>query len=149
MENPTFPPRVCFHDLFLSLLCFQVKHFLSLLNNIYILYPRRPRQLKKMSPKTAVLTDKAPKPSPFLSQAVIHNGLIYCSGNMGKDPVTGNLVGGGVGERTVSTSTAYKEGSILRFVSLRPSNLSFLKINIRRRKHFEISRPFSKQVEVV
>lgn len=80
-----------------------------------------------MSPKTAVLTDKAPKPSPFLSQAVIHNGLIYCSGNMGKDPVTGKLVGGGVEARTVSLTAATSFCSILYLVIL--SNLAFAGAN--------------------
>ncbi|DAA74384.1 TPA_exp: Uncharacterized protein A8136_3351 [Trichophyton benhamiae CBS 112371] len=53
-----------------------------------------------MSTKTAVLTTKAPAPLPVLSQAVVHNGMIYCSGSIGMDPKTNQLVSGGVAERT-------------------------------------------------
>ncbi|KAF3481206.1 yabJ [Arthroderma uncinatum] len=53
-----------------------------------------------MSPKTAVLTGKAPKPLPVFSQAIVHNGMIYCSGSIGVDPTTNKLVSGGVAERT-------------------------------------------------
>ncbi|EZF26504.1 hypothetical protein H103_01375 [Trichophyton rubrum CBS 288.86] len=50
--------------------------------------------------KTAVLTTKAPAPLPVLSQAIVHNGMIYCSGSIGMDPRTNKLVSGGVAERT-------------------------------------------------
>ncbi|PGH00645.1 hypothetical protein AJ79_08161 [Helicocarpus griseus UAMH5409] len=53
-----------------------------------------------MSGKQVILTDKAPKPLPVLSQAVVHNGMIYCSGSLGMDPITGDMVGGAIGART-------------------------------------------------
>ncbi|KAK2792915.1 hypothetical protein FQN52_002593 [Onygenales sp. PD_12] len=53
-----------------------------------------------MASKTAVLTDKAPAPLPVLSQAVVHNGMIYCSGSLGMEPATGKMVDGPVGART-------------------------------------------------
>ncbi|KAK3487140.1 hypothetical protein B0T13DRAFT_442107 [Neurospora crassa] len=53
-----------------------------------------------MAPAKAVLTSKAPKPIPQLSQAVVYNGMVYCSGSLGIDPVTGNMVEGTVKDRT-------------------------------------------------
>ncbi|OAQ60362.1 endoribonuclease l-PSP domain-containing protein [Pochonia chlamydosporia 170] len=35
-----------------------------------------------------VRTDEAPPPLPQFSQAVVHNGMIYCSGNIGALPNT-------------------------------------------------------------
>ncbi|KAK4143032.1 Endoribonuclease L-PSP/chorismate mutase-like protein [Dichotomopilus funicola] len=53
-----------------------------------------------MAPPAAVLTDKAPKPIPQLSQAVKYNGMVYCSGSLGVDPNTSKFVEGDVKERT-------------------------------------------------
>lgn len=50
--------------------------------------------------KQAVRTQKAPPPLPFFSQAIICQGMVYCSGSIGVSPVTKKLVEGGVGERT-------------------------------------------------
>lgn len=52
-----------------------------------------------MAPSERVFTDKAPAPLPQFSQAVKFNGMVYCSGNLGVDPVTGVLVEGGVKEQ--------------------------------------------------
>lgn len=41
-----------------------------------------------------IQTDKAPKAVGPYSQAVEHNGMIYCSGQVGIDPATGQLVEG-------------------------------------------------------
>lgn len=51
--------------------------------------------------KQAVRTQKAPPPLPFYSQAIICQGMVYCSGSIGVSPVTKKLVEGGVGDRTV------------------------------------------------
>lgn len=57
-----------------------------------------------MATKTPVLTDKAPKPLPGIySQAIIANGVVYCSGAVAMDPVTGELIEGDIKDRTVST----------------------------------------------
>jgi 2-iminobutanoate/2-iminopropanoate deaminase len=45
-------------------------------------------------------TDKAPKPKGPYSQAVIHNGLLYLSGQIPIDPETGILVKGGIEQET-------------------------------------------------
>ena len=53
--------------------------------------------------KEVVVTDKSPlplKPSPY-SAAVKHGGLVFCSGNIGMNPVNEKLVEGDVGDRTV------------------------------------------------
>ncbi len=55
-----------------------------------------------MAPKEGIFTNKAPKPLPQFSQAVKHNGMVYCSGNIGLDPATGKQVEGTVKDRTVS-----------------------------------------------
>lgn len=42
---------------------------------------------------TAVFTKDAPAPSPHLSQAIICNGMVYCSGSLGVHPETRALAG--------------------------------------------------------
>lgn len=54
--------------------------------------------------RQAVETDKAPPPLPFFEQAIICQGMVYCSGQVGVSPVTKQLVDGGVGDRTVGAS---------------------------------------------
>ncbi|GAD98420.1 L-PSP endoribonuclease family protein (Brt1), putative [Paecilomyces variotii No. 5] len=54
-----------------------------------------------MSAKTAVLTDKAPKPLPGIySQAIIANGVVYCSGAVALAPATGKLIEGDIKAHT-------------------------------------------------
>jgi 2-iminobutanoate/2-iminopropanoate deaminase len=49
---------------------------------------------------TAILTPHAPAPVGPYSQAVRVDGFIFCSGQVGLDPKTGQLVAGGVAEQT-------------------------------------------------
>ena len=53
-----------------------------------------------MTDKKIFLTDKAPKPVGPYSQAVIHNGLMYVSGQVPLDPQTGELVRGTIEDET-------------------------------------------------
>ncbi|GIK00640.1 hypothetical protein Aspvir_004667 [Aspergillus viridinutans] len=54
-----------------------------------------------MATKTPVLTEKAPKPLPGIySQAIIANGVVYCSGAVAMDPQTGKLIEGDVKAHT-------------------------------------------------
>ncbi len=53
-----------------------------------------------MAEKKIFYTDKAPKPKGPYSQAIIHNGLLYLSGQIPVDPATGQLVRGTVEEET-------------------------------------------------
>ena len=45
-------------------------------------------------------SEKAPAAIGPYSQAVSHNGLVYCSGQIGMEPETGALVEGGVEAET-------------------------------------------------
>ncbi|HNY40346.1 MAG TPA: RidA family protein [Bryobacteraceae bacterium] len=51
--------------------------------------------------KQIISTEKAPKAIGPYSQAVAWNGLVYLSGQIPLDPVTGQLVDGGIAEQTV------------------------------------------------
>jgi len=55
-----------------------------------------------MAQLQVVFTNSAPEPLPQFSQAVKHNGMVYCSGNIGIAPSTAKLVGGTVKDRTAS-----------------------------------------------
>jgi 2-iminobutanoate/2-iminopropanoate deaminase len=48
----------------------------------------------------AVSTPDAPAAIGPYSQAVLHGGLVYCSGQIALDPATGAVVEGGVPEQT-------------------------------------------------
>jgi enamine deaminase RidA (YjgF/YER057c/UK114 family) len=55
-----------------------------------------------MSPiKEAVSTKNSPAPLPQFSQAIKYGGMVYCSGSIGKDAVTGEMAKGGVKPETV------------------------------------------------
>jgi 2-iminobutanoate/2-iminopropanoate deaminase len=51
-----------------------------------------------MTDKKIFYSDKAPKPKGPYSQAVIHNGLLYISGQIPLDPETGLIIRGGIEE---------------------------------------------------
>ena len=53
-----------------------------------------------MADKKIFLTDRAPKPVGPYSQAVIHNGLMYVSGQIPLDTQTGELVRGTIEDET-------------------------------------------------
>lgn len=55
-----------------------------------------------MPQKEAVFTTNAPPPLPFFSQAIKCQGMVYCSGSIGTDPATKEMVQGGVADRTVN-----------------------------------------------
>jgi 2-iminobutanoate/2-iminopropanoate deaminase len=50
--------------------------------------------------KSVVHTEKAPAAIGPYSQGVIANGLLFTAGQIGLDPVTGQVVAGGVAEQT-------------------------------------------------
>ncbi|KAM0324391.1 hypothetical protein ACHAQA_008173 [Verticillium albo-atrum] len=52
-----------------------------------------------MSFRTPVFTTAASAPLPQYSQAVKYNGMVYCSGSLGIDPATEELVPGTVTDR--------------------------------------------------
>jgi 2-iminobutanoate/2-iminopropanoate deaminase len=51
-------------------------------------------------PKKHVATPLAPRPIGPYSQAVISGGLLFCSGQIGLDPQTGELAAGGIEAQT-------------------------------------------------
>jgi len=53
-----------------------------------------------MSQIEGVYTKKAPEPLPQFSQAVKYNGMVYCSGSIGLDPVSWKPIDGTVKDRT-------------------------------------------------
>jgi 2-iminobutanoate/2-iminopropanoate deaminase len=50
--------------------------------------------------RRAVETDGAPAPIGPYSQAVVADGVLYCSGQVPLDPATGELVDGGIADQT-------------------------------------------------
>lgn len=50
-----------------------------------------------------ILTDAAPQPAGHYSQAVVHNGLAYVSGQLPLDPITGQVVAGDITTQTECT----------------------------------------------
>jgi 2-iminobutanoate/2-iminopropanoate deaminase len=52
-----------------------------------------------MSQRTAIATPHAPQAIGPYSQAIVHGGLVYCSGQIALDPRTGQLVGAHVAEQ--------------------------------------------------
>ncbi|RSL82427.1 hypothetical protein CEP51_005180 [Fusarium floridanum] len=52
-----------------------------------------------MPTRTPILTDKAPVPRTVYSQAIVANGFVFCSGQIGKNPATGQMVSGTVKDR--------------------------------------------------
>jgi hypothetical protein len=53
-----------------------------------------------MAPRSVISSEQAPS-SPLFSQAIVCNGMMYLSGNIGMDTKTQKLVEGSVGDRTV------------------------------------------------
>ncbi|MFV1977203.1 MAG: RidA family protein [Candidatus Scalindua sp.] len=53
-----------------------------------------------MTAKKIFYSDKVPKPKGPYSQAVIHNGLLYISGQVPVDPETGLIIRGTIEEET-------------------------------------------------
>jgi 2-iminobutanoate/2-iminopropanoate deaminase len=54
-------------------------------------------------PKKHISTPKAPRPIGPYSQAVISGGLLFCSGQVGLDPKTGELAKGDIATETEQT----------------------------------------------
>lgn len=53
--------------------------------------------------KQAIFTETAPKPvSGVYNQAIVANGVVYCSGQVPLDPATGKIIDGDIQAHTVS-----------------------------------------------
>ena len=53
-----------------------------------------------MSTKVQIRTEAAPQAIGPYSQAIVAQGLVFCSGQIPLDPATGNVVEGGIDEQT-------------------------------------------------
>jgi enamine deaminase RidA (YjgF/YER057c/UK114 family) len=51
--------------------------------------------------KSVVYTTNAPKPPPFLVQGIVAGQTVFCSGQVGADPNTGDVVKGTIQDRLV------------------------------------------------
>ena len=56
-----------------------------------------------MSKRNVILTQTAPQPKGPYSQAVVHNGILYISGQGPVDPITNKLISATIGQETVRT----------------------------------------------
>ncbi len=64
--------------------------------------------------KSIIATDHAPKAIGPYSQAIVHNGLVFCSGQIPLDPATGQMVEGDIvvqTERVFASLKALLEAS--------------------------------------
>jgi 2-iminobutanoate/2-iminopropanoate deaminase len=71
--------------------------------------------------RIAISTSGAPLPIGPYSQAIAIDGLLFCSGQTGLDPVTGQLVEGGVAaqaERCLASLAAVLDGDGLTFADV-------------------------------
>jgi 2-iminobutanoate/2-iminopropanoate deaminase len=50
--------------------------------------------------KKTITSPDAPKALGPYSQAVVHNNMVYCSGQIGLDPATGEFAGGSIAAQT-------------------------------------------------
>jgi 2-iminobutanoate/2-iminopropanoate deaminase len=61
---------------------------------------RSPSQAAARQDRRTVTTSSAPAAIGPYSQAVVHGGLVYCSGQIALDPATKELVAGGIEAQT-------------------------------------------------
>lgn len=69
----------------------------------------------------SITTDRAPAAIGPYSQAVEHDGVVYCSGQIGLDPATGQLVAGGTAaeaERVLENLSAVLAAAGLDFTDV-------------------------------
>ena len=62
------------------------------------------------STRKPIETEGAPAPIGPYSQAVIADGVLYCSGQVPLDPASGELIEGGVAERYFTRGRAIEPG---------------------------------------
>eukprot|EP01035_Chromulina_nebulosa_P007762 gene7762-10485_t len=55
-----------------------------------------PNSITPLSVRESVYTSDAPKPVGPYTQAIVSNGIVYTSGSIGLDPITNQLVRGGI-----------------------------------------------------
>jgi len=104
-----------------------------------------------------VFTNEAPRPIGPYSQAVVCGDFVFCSGQIGMDPISGELVGKTAGEQAERAltnlravlNTAGSEMSHVLKVTLFLKNMKdFEEVNQVYAKHFVDGKPARSTVEV-
>lgn len=105
-----------------------------------------------------VRSAQAPQPIGPYSQAVVHGGMVYCSGQVPLDPATGKLVEGDVEAQTeqvlanlraVLAAAGASLGSVLRTTVFLQSLDDFARMNAVYARHFTGSpKPARSTVQV-
>jgi 2-iminobutanoate/2-iminopropanoate deaminase len=107
------------------------------------------RRRKIMEPKP-VHTDAAPKAQGPYSQAVVYDGLVYCSGQIPLDPTTGELVTGSIDVHTTrvlkNLDTVLREAGsdsslVLRTTVFLADMADFAAMNAAYQVHFGATKP--------
>lgn len=110
-----------------------------------------------MSEKTQVRTDSAPQAIGPYSQAIVAQGLVFCSGQIPLDPATGNVVEGGIDEQThrvLKNLTAVVEAAgssmakVLKTTVFLQSMSDFAAMNAIYATYFPVPAPGRSTVEV-
>jgi 2-iminobutanoate/2-iminopropanoate deaminase len=107
--------------------------------------------------KQIIATEAAPKAIGPYSQAVVHNGIAYLSGQIPLDPATGQIVEGDVAEQTVRVLENLKAvleacgsslGQVLRTGVFLKDMADFPKMNEVYARYFTENPPARATVEV-
>jgi 2-iminobutanoate/2-iminopropanoate deaminase len=102
-----------------------------------------------MEPRS-VNTDSAPIPQGPYSQALVHDGLVYCSGQIPLDPATGKLVAGPIGIQTrraltnldaVLSAAGSDSSLVLRTTVYLAAMDDFPEMNAAYASHFGATKP--------
>jgi 2-iminobutanoate/2-iminopropanoate deaminase len=106
--------------------------------------------------RQVISTDAAPKAIGPYSQAIVHNGIAYLSGQIPLDPATGQLVEGGIEEQTVRvlenlgavlTACGSSYGQVLKTTIFVKDLGDFAKVNEIYARYFTVDPPARATVE--
>lgn len=106
--------------------------------------------------RQVISTDAAPKAIGPYSQAIVHNGIAYLSGQIPLDPATGQLVEGGIEEQTVRVlenlgavlaACGSNYGQVLKTTIFVKDLGDFAKVNEIYARYFAVDPPARATVE--
>ncbi|WVQ78603.1 hypothetical protein IAT38_000689 [Cryptococcus sp. DSM 104549] len=109
------------------------------------------------SPYQVIATDKAPAAIGPYVQAVTHNGILYSSGSIPLDPISMNVVAGGIEEQAAQvfknisgllTASGITPASVLKTTCFLKSMDDFVAFNKVYAEFFGESKPARSCVEV-
>jgi len=100
MSRKTFPPAAKTLSLLCALACLSATAHASPPRNTKSAGARQRKAAPApRAPRRAVRTDRAPRAIGPYSQAIVAGELVFCAGQIGADPATGDLVAGGIREQ--------------------------------------------------